>query len=404
MNQSQQPPVVIFGAGKIARGYLSHLLALAGWRITFVDVNENLVRLINERGRYTVHILGDPSKSMQITGISAMHSADPRVAELVAEAPVVFISVGGPNLPAVAAPLAAGLQARRAAGGRLLNVVCCENWHRPANVLRAALGDKLAGADREYLDSRVGIAESTVLRSCIEPTAEQRAADPLAVQAQDYWELQVDASALVEPMLPVAGLKPVPDFLGALERKLFTYNAINAVVSYLGLLRGHHYLYEAANDPMILPVAQGVIDESGAAIAAKHGYTRAEQQAYGEQSLRKYQNRDIVDPLERQVRDPIRKLGRNDRLVGAACLALEYGIRPANLALGIAAALEYANPQDPAALKLQEILAAGGLDADGLSPSENDSLPASLHARVGYGNSRQKGGRVRMSSFCIDVR
>ncbi|MEO6623226.1 MAG: hypothetical protein ABIN37_00115 [Burkholderiaceae bacterium] len=354
---------MIFGAGKIARGYLGHLLALAGRPIFFVDVNETVVRLINERGRYTVHILGDPSKSMQITQISAVHSADPHVAQWVAGAPAVFVSVGGPNLSAVAAPLAAGLQARREAGGRLLNIVCCENWHRPANVLRAALGEKLTGADREYLDSRVGIAESTVLRSCIEATPEQRAADPLAVQAQDYWELQVDASALVEPMLPVAGLKPVPDFLGALERKLFTYNAINATVSYLGLLRGHRYLSEAAHDPMILEVAQGVIDESGAAISAKHGYTREEQQAYGEQSLRKYQNRDIVDPLERQVRDPIRKLGRNDRLVGAACLALEYGIRPDNLALGIAAALEYASPQDPSAVKLQALIHSGGLEA-----------------------------------------
>ena len=166
MNQEQQAPVVIFGAGKIARGYLGHLLALAGRQIVFIDVNENLVRLINERGRYTVHILGDASKSMQITGIRAVHSADPQVAALVAEAPAVFVSVGGPNLAAVAGPLGSGLQARRAASGRLLNIVCCENWYRPANVLRAALGEKLTGADREYLDTKVGIAESTVLRSC----------------------------------------------------------------------------------------------------------------------------------------------------------------------------------------------------------------------------------------------
>src|SRR5205085_4164733 len=179
MNQLEQTPVVIFGAGKIARGYLSHLLALAGWPIVFIDVNENLVRLINERGRYTVHILGDASKSMQITGIRAVHSADPQVAALVAEAPAVFVSVGGPNLAAVAGPLGSGLQARRAASGRLLNIVCCENWYRPANVLRAALGEKRTGAGREYLDTKGGIAEATVLRSCIEATPEQRAADPL---------------------------------------------------------------------------------------------------------------------------------------------------------------------------------------------------------------------------------
>ena len=64
MNQERQAPVVIFGAGKIARGYLGHLLALAGRQIVFVDVNENLVHLLSECGCYMVYILGDASKSM----------------------------------------------------------------------------------------------------------------------------------------------------------------------------------------------------------------------------------------------------------------------------------------------------------------------------------------------------
>ena len=62
------------------------------------------------------------------------------------------------------------------------------------------------------------------------------------------------------------------------------------------------------------------------------------------------------------MRDPLRKLGRHDRLVGPACLALEYGIQPYHLALAIAAALHYANLQDPAAVKLQSMLSESGLD------------------------------------------
>ena len=66
------------------------------------------------------------------------------------------------------------------------------------------------------------------------------------MQAQDYWELQIDAAALVEPLLPIAGLKPVENFRAALERKLFTYNAGNAAIAYLGALRGHQMLSQAA--------------------------------------------------------------------------------------------------------------------------------------------------------------
>jgi mannitol-1-phosphate 5-dehydrogenase len=244
-----------------------------------------------------------------------------------------------------------------------LNIVCCENWRQPAEMLREALKARLADEDRAYLAERVGIAEATVLRSCIEPTEAQRAADPLALQVQDYWELQIDAAALAEPLPAIMGLKPVERFHAALERKLFTYNAGNAVIGYLGARRGHHFLHEAATDPQILAVARGVYAEAGAAICAKHGYTREEQAAFAEQSLAKYQDAKIADPVERQVRDPIRKLGRHDRLIGPACLALEYGIRPWNLALAIAAALQYDNPHDPAAARLQRMMAEAGVDA-----------------------------------------
>ena len=187
-----------------------------------------------------------------------------------------------------------------------------------------------------------------MLRSCIEPTAEQRAADPLAVQAQDYWELQIDAEALAEPLPPINGLKPVAKFRAALERKLFTYNAGNAAIAYLGVLRGHQYLSEAATDPMILEVAQGVYEESGAAVvrpARLHG-GGAGRLCPGA-SLRKYQDATIVDPLERNVRDPLRKLGRHDRLIGPACLALEYGIRPVSPGAGHRRGAQIRQPAGP---------------------------------------------------------
>lgn len=363
MTIGQTAPTLIVGAGKIARGYVGHLAALAGRPLCFVDVNRALVQRLNEQHFYTVHILGNPAKSMSVTDLSALHSSDPRVAEQVAAAELVFISVGGPNLPAAAAMLAPGLAARRAAGGRALNIICCENWHRPAEAVREALDAELSSEDRAYRQARVGVAEATVLRSCIEPTDEQRALDPLAVQAQDYWELQIDAAALAEPLPPIAGLQAVEKFHAALERKLFTYNAGNACIAYLGAVRGHRFLAEAANDPLILEVAQGVYREAGAAICARHGYTPEEQAAFAQQSLRKYQDRTIADPIERNVRDPLRKLGRHDRLIGPACLALEHGLRPWDLALAIAAALHYSNPADPAAVKLQQMLSAEGLAA-----------------------------------------
>ena len=41
---------LVFGAGKIARGFVGQLLELSGWETTFVDINRDLVQALNEKG------------------------------------------------------------------------------------------------------------------------------------------------------------------------------------------------------------------------------------------------------------------------------------------------------------------------------------------------------------------
>ena len=50
---------VMFGAGKIARGFVGHLLYLSGIDFTFIEKADALVDLINEKGEYFVNILGN---------------------------------------------------------------------------------------------------------------------------------------------------------------------------------------------------------------------------------------------------------------------------------------------------------------------------------------------------------
>ena len=47
----------------------------------------------------------------------------------------------------------------------------------------------------------------------------------------------------------------------------------------------------------------------------------------------------LNDPIERVTRDPMRKLGWEDRLIGAMRLCLEAEIKPVHLAEGIKVAL-----------------------------------------------------------------
>jgi mannitol-1-phosphate 5-dehydrogenase len=348
---------VVFGAGKIARGFIAHLLTLSGYRIVFVEKSRELVRLLRERGRYKVQILGAPEKDISIGGFEVIGSdEEEEVARAVARADVVFISIGGPNLPAVAPLLAGGIR-HRAAG---LNIILAENYFQPARWLRGLIAESLGPEEAVWFRGHVGIVETMVLRSTIEPTEEMKAEDPLSLKAQDMWEMPADKEAFIGEVLPIRGLAPKEDFQGGLIKKLFTYNAINAVIAYCGYLKGHELLGDAANDPELADLATAAGRESSEALCRRYGWDPDDQRRFAEGALAKYRKREIVDPIERNARDPIRKLARNDRLVGPACLAMEQGVRPEALSLGIAAALRYDAPGDPAARKLQGLIAGQG--------------------------------------------
>lgn len=354
---------VIIGAGKIGRGFLAHLLYVDRIPFAFVEQNPALVAGLRRQGGYRIEIMGRPDRSVRVTGFQVWGWEDAEAASACATVSTIFTAVGGSRLPEVGrrlAPLLAGRWHRRPDAA--VNVVTCENWVRPGAVLREHIERALPAAWRERSRDLLGVAEATVLRSCMEPTPEEAARDPWTVRAQDYWQLQLDQEALVAPLPQAAGLRPEPRFARALERKLYTYNAASATLAFLGVFRGYRYLHEAAQDADIDRIVRQVLDESGTAVCRRYGYRPEDQRRFAQQALDKYANPEILDPLERNVRDPLRKLGPNDRLVGPARLCLEVGLAPRALALATAAGLSYREPTDPAAVALAAVVRQRGLD------------------------------------------
>ena len=353
---------VIFGAGKIARGFIGHLLYLSGIPFTFVEKYEPLAALINERGQYTVNILGNTAENCVVKGARALTFADgDAIAEAIAEADAVFNAVGGKNLGEIVPFLAAGIEKKAARGGRI-NLVTCENWKKPADILRDGIRPLLSPAALAYFEENVGITEAVIMRSAIESDAELLKKDPLIVNVQNFWELPVDASRLKGELPPIRGLKPIHAFTGFLERKFYTYNAANGTVSFLGALLGYERIADAAHDEWILEILDGVYRETARALSLKHNFPLDEQLAFTLTSKRKLQDYTIVDFIERNARDPLRKLGPDDRLVGSARLVESFGIRPENLATAIAAAIHYVSPSDPFAVELLRLRETEGVD------------------------------------------
>ncbi len=356
--------VVHFGAGNIGRGFLGQLYSQSGWETVFVDVVPEVVEALNRRRGYDIEILEETRSVVHVKNVRAVDGRDlDAVADEIARADLLGTSVGVNALPHIAPALARGLERRARAGAAPITIVICENLLNAGAALKQMLEKEIADDAKPYLETSVGFAETVIGRMVPVATPEQRARDPLYVGVEAYAVLPIDRRGFFGDPPDIVGFEYHDGLEAYEERKLFTHNCGHALCAYFGYERGYTYIWEAVNDADLRERVLRGLWESGEALCRKHGFTREEHQAHIDDLLRRFANRALGDTVARVGRDPIRKLGPNDRLVGSAKLALEYGAQPDVLADGIVSALRYDNPDDEKAVELQRMLREDGLDS-----------------------------------------
>ncbi len=346
------PHAVILGAGRIGRGFLGHLLHRGGYALTFVDAAASLAAQLQAAGGYRVDVAGRPEAGERIPVAAALALDGPGLGAAIARADLLACAVGAANLATVARVLAPHLSVRLERGP--LDWLICENADRPAAAIRQELGGLGALLDR------LGLVETQVLRSGMDPDPATRAADPLAVKVSDWWTLPCDADAFRATVPVVPGLSPRPDFGNELTRKIYTFNGLNGPIAYLGWARGHRLMDSAANDPALQDLLRLVREESAHGLLGEFSFDPTEHAAFQAIAWDKYRNPALADAIERNARDSARKLGARERLVGPALLALKHGREPRGYAAAIAAALAYDGSDDAGTRAVLADVAAGG--------------------------------------------
>ncbi len=351
---------IMIGAGNIGRGFIGALLEKSGYHVTFADVAENLITAINERKSYTVHIQDRECAEWTVTNISGISSAGPELAEAIAgDCQLITTAVGLRILPIVAKPIAAGIQARKAAGStQILNVVACENAIRGTSQLRDAVYSNLSEEELAYAKEYVGFADCAVDR--IVPKASFE--NPLDVAVEQYTEWDVEKGGWKGQRPEIEGLGWVDDLDAYLERKLFTLNSGHAICAYLGALRGHKTIVESIADPAIGPLVHQAMWESGEGLIQKFGFDPEAHHAYIERIFARFQNPFLEDETARVAREPIRKLAPTDRLMKPLMTAYGYGLPVDHLIFGAAAALHFNCPEDEQSVELQKAIQDGGVE------------------------------------------
>jgi mannitol-1-phosphate 5-dehydrogenase len=357
---------VMFGAGNVGRGFLGQLFSESGYDVVFVDIDGPLIAALNARRAYTIRLVDNERvEEVIISPVWALHAGEAEaVARALAEARIAATAVGVRTLPDIAPLFAAGV-ARRAMDDvqAPLNVIVCENMRDAAATFRRMVGARLPAAYHGYLQARVGFVDTVIGRMVPPPTPQMRAQDPSLIAVEPYKELPVDRRGFVGPVPAIVGLEPCEDFAVYTARKLYIHNCGHAMLGYLGHLRGHAFGYQALEDAAIRPLFERALAESRTGIVAAHGVDPVWLEAYVADVTHRLANRALGDTVFRLARDPLRKLGPDDRLVGAARLAEGAGVAPGALSWGIAAGYCFDDAGDPLAVGLQQRIAAQEFDA-----------------------------------------
>lgn len=354
---------VMYGAGNIGRGFIGKVFSDSGYEVCFLDIVPEVIKEINERGEYPVRIVTNRGNHDEIvTNVRAVHAGSEQAIREIADCDIMATAVGVNVLPKIAPVIAKGI-VQRMKNGHTLDIILCENQLEADKLMRGWINENLDEEQQKWSEKNVGLIEASIGRMVPPITPELKKENPLLICVEPYADLPVDSAAFKGKIPALKGLVPYTPFGFYIKRKLFIHNMGHAICAYLGAQKGYEYIWQAAEDSEIYEAAKEAMLCSAGALAREYGNELTPLlEEHVDDLLFRFKNKKLGDTVVRVGGDPVRKLRRNDRLIGAALYCMEMGIPPAPILAGVKAALAFDPPSDEAAHKLQADLKEKGLE------------------------------------------
>jgi mannitol-1-phosphate 5-dehydrogenase len=355
---------VMYGAGNIGRGFIGKVFSESGYEVCFLDIDKRIINAFNKDREYDVKIVADGFERLdKVKNVYAVDANTEDAVTEIAECDMMATAVGVNVLPYIVDNIAKGIKRRMACGKGPLDIILAENQLDVDTMMRQMIYEKLNQAEQEWADQNLGLVEASIGRMVPPLTEQEREKSPLLIAVEPYSELPVDSLGFKGPIPELVGLKPFTPFSFYIKRKLFLHNMGHAICAYLGWQKQVEYISEAIRDQAILNKVKAAMTLTVQALSREYPQIPVDEiEANKDDLLQRFRNRALKDTISRVGNDPLRKLRKDDRLIGAALYCLESGIQPDEIVEGIAAALKYDNPNDSAAMKLQADLSEFGLD------------------------------------------
>jgi mannitol-1-phosphate 5-dehydrogenase len=295
-----------------------------------------------------------------------------RLVDAVAEAEEISTAVPsvrfykGPGPGSIHRILAEGLRRKVLTGGPRAVVYAAENHNHAAEILEEAVFEEIPADEKARVRERVCFLNTVIgkMSGVITDAGEAQARHLATVTPESPRVFLVESfnrilvsqvnfpEAAGEPRFErgIAAFVEKEDLLPFEEAKLYGHNATHAMAAYLCSVRGLQFIADLRRYPDLLGfIRDAFLKESGEALIRKHGgtdrlFTPEGYHEYALDLLERMTNPYLQDSVERVGRDPNRKLGWDDRLVGTLRLALHQNVVPRRYAIGTAAALATLDP------------------------------------------------------------
>ncbi|MFW5787628.1 MAG: mannitol dehydrogenase [Halanaerobiaceae bacterium] len=331
---------VIFGAGKIGRGFLGQLFYESGYETVFVELDQKLVNQINQKKSYPVKIVSPgQKKEVTVKNVEAIQAHDQKkIAAEIADTDLVATAVGVGALPRIVGTLVAGFRCRwEKESFAPLNIILCENLVDADSYLEKHILEKLSSKEKKIYQENVGLVRASIGRMVPEVPAEVKEEHPLAVVVEPYDKLPVDKAGIKGPEPELKNMIPFSPFDFYIKRKLYMHNMAHAVTAYLGNRYGYDYIWEAISDPAIKYITAKALQEAAVALAREYQVSLEKLLAFGDNLIFRFNNQVLGDTVGRVGRDLKRKLSSDDRLVGTINLCRKHNLVPVYVIAGLAA-------------------------------------------------------------------
>ena len=355
----------MYGAGNIGRGFIGQVFSDAGYRVGFVDINKEVIERLNLDGEYPVNVVtSGENTELTVKNVYGIDGADlEKVSDEIASCELMATAIGVNVLKFIAKPIAEGIKKRAASGAAPLNIIICENLIGADEYLRGLIEKEIPELT-EYIRVNVGFIEASIGRMVPVMTEEKKKGNPLRVYVEPYNILPVDKTAFKGEMVnDVSNLYPFSPFNLFIQRKLFMHNMSHAICAYLGFLRDYTYIYEAVADFDIKYVAYKALTAMAVAVSEENSTDIKMLLDHADNLLYRFTNTALADTVARVGKDTKRKLGGNDRLIGAIKLAEKHGVDAGYICIGVAAGMLFNPEGDDSSAELSEFASMNGAAA-----------------------------------------